>query len=275
MPIYEQTPIRLRVDLVGPPPVYPIDQNTGQAPRFWRCSTVGMAVGIFDASGDPVDLTNLAVSGKLQLLLFKDQLALAPLWTLEVDGPDLIPTIGVNGWENGTEQQAVFPLTKALTDQALGGGTQADFWLVLNGITDDGDPILYAAGPCTIYNAALSLPVQQNVSPSFHEQDLDIGNANVVPTSDLHTEVITVGGDGARTSNVILGSTGLTAGAILTVLLLAPAAEAAIDIQFFVGSLAGANPFAFNTDGGTTRALFRFYFDGTTLQPLEQTNPAF
>lgn len=274
MPIYSQTPIRLKVDLVGPPPVYPIDENTGIAPKFWRCSTIGIAVGIFDASGDPVDLTNLALTGKLQLLLFKDQLALVPLWTKEVAGPDLIPTISVNGWQNGTEQQAVFPLTKADTDQALGGGTQADFWMVLNGITDDGDPLLYAAGPCTIYNAALSLPVQQNVSPSFGEQDLDVGNANVVPTSDLHLEVITVGG-AARTSNVIVGFTGLTAGAIVSILLLAPGAVDAIDIQFFVGTLAGANPFAFNTSGGTTRALFKFYFDGVTLQPLEQVNPPY
>lgn len=274
MPIYEQTPIRLKVNLVGPPPVYPIDQNTGQAPQFWRCATVGIAVGIFDAAGDPVDLTNLAETGKLQLMLFKDQLSLVPLWTKEVAGPDLIPTISVDGWENGTQQQAVFSLTKAETDQALGGGVQANFWMVLNGITDDGDGILYAAGPCTIYNAALSLPVASNSSPSFHEQTLDVGNANVVPTSNFHKEVINLGG-AARTSNVIVGITGLLAGAEVEVLILAPGAAAAIDVQFFVGSLAGANPFAFNTSGGTTRALFRFWFNGATLIPIEQVNPPY
>lgn len=274
MPIYDQIPIRLRVDLVGPPPVPPLDQNTGQPPRFWRCSTVGIAVGIFDAAGDPVDLTNLALTGKLQLLLFKDQLSLVPLWTLEVAGPDLIPTISVNGWENGTEQQAVFPLSRAETDQALGGGTSAPFWMVLNGVTDDGIGLVYAAGPCTIYNAALSLPVASNPTPSYHAQALDAGDAVVTPASNFHTEVIMVGGV-ARTSNVVVGQAGLVAGARVDVLILAPAAAPAIDVQFFVGSLGGANPFAFNTSGGTTRALFKFYFDGALLQPLEAVNPPF
>lgn len=274
MPIYDQTPIRLRIDLIGPPPVAPIDDNTGQAPQFWRCSTVGVAVGIFDASGDPVDLTNLAATGKLQLMLFSSQLALVPLWTKEVDGPDLIPTIGVNGWQNGTEQQAVFSLSKAETDQALGGGTSADFWMVLNGITDAGIPILYGAGPCTIYNAALSLPVPSNVSPSASNQDLDVGNLTVTPTSDLHTAVVNVGG-AARTSNLIIGGSGFTEGARLDLLLLAPGAVAAIDIQIFLGSISGENPFAFNTSGGTTRCLFRFYYQDAAWHPLEQVNPPY
>ena len=47
------------------------------------------------------------------------------------------------------------------------------------------------------------------------------------------------------------------------------------NVQIFIGSLSGANPFAFNTSGGTTRALYRFYFDGANLQPLEEVNPAF
>jgi hypothetical protein len=158
MPTYEQTPLRLQVNLVGPPPVYPINQYTGLAPQFWRCSPLGVAVGIFDGAGDPVDLTNLAASGKLQLLLYKDQLSLVPLLTKEVAGPDLIPTITTQGWEDGTQQQAVFDLTRGDTDQSLAGETSSTFWLVLNGVTDDGVGIVYAAGPCTIYNAALSLP---------------------------------------------------------------------------------------------------------------------
>jgi hypothetical protein len=79
----------------------------------------------------------------------------------------------------------------------------------------------------------------------------------------------------ARTSNLVLGFAGLTAGARVDVLVLAPGAAPDIILELFVGTLAGENPFAFNTSGGTTRCLFEFYFDGATLQPLRQTNPPY
>lgn len=275
MPIYEQTPIRLNATLVGNPPVPPVDDNTGAAPKFWRASSVGIAVGIFDAMGNPVDLTNLVASGKLQLFLFKNSSDLVPLFAKEIDGADLMALITTAAWQDGSQQNALFILDPADTDQGLAGAAQADFWLVLNGVTDTQSEVLYAAGPVTIFNASKALPVAASITPSRHAQELDAGNITVTPTSNIHLEVVTVGGAGARTSNIIVGQAGLTDGARIDVLVLAPAAPGAIDIEFFVGSLAGANPFAFNTSGGTTRALFKFYFDGALLQPLEVVNPAY
>ncbi len=271
MPIYEQTPIRLQVSLVGSPPVYPIDQNTGAAPQFWRASNVALAFGIFDSFGNPVDLSNLT---KIQLFLFKSSDDLVPLVTKEILAAALYPQITTLGWANGTQQNGTFLLTPVDTDQALEGAAQADFWLVLNGVSASGQ-ILYAAGPCTIFNASRALPVASMPTPSYHAQTLSAGNATVTPASNLHSEVITIAGAGSRTSNIVVGQAGLTAGAIVRLLLLAPGAAGAIDVQIFIDSLAGANPFAFNTDGGTTRCLFEFYFDGANLQPLLQLNPAF
>lgn len=273
MPIYEQTPIRLQATLIGSPPVVPIDNNTGATPKFWRGSSVGFAIAIFDSMGNPVDLTNI-VSGQLQLFLFKSQSALIPLVSKSLAGSDLYPLITKAGWENGTQQNATFLLEPGDTDQGLGGAASAPFWIVLNGITQDGSVLVYAAGPCTIYNASSALPASALPTPSFDEQNNASGNTTITPTSNLHMQLLTLSGS-ARTSNAIVTFAGLSPGALVTVLVDAAGAPPGIDLEFFIGSLAGANPFAFSTDGGTTRALFRFYFDGATLQPLEQVNPAY
>lgn len=272
MPLYEQTPIRLQVTLVGAPPVYPIDQLTGNAPQFWRASNVALAFGIFDGFGNPVDLSNLT---KIQLFLFKSQADLVPLVTKELLLNQLFPLITSLGWANGTQQNGTFQLSPAETDQALGGAASANFWMVLNGVSAANAQILYAAGPAVIFNASRALPAGAMPTPSENAQNLVAGDITVTPTSNIHLEEVTVSGLGGRTSNIIVGFAGLTKGARVDVLLLATGANAAIDIQFFINSLIGANPFAFNTSGGTTRALFKFYFDGATLKPLEQVNPAF
>lgn len=274
MPVYEQTPIRLQVTLVGNPPVPPIDFNTGQAPKFWRSSNVSIAVGIFDAAGNPVDLTNLVASGQLQLFLFNTNSDLVPLFAKSIAGGTLFPLITNAGWNNGTQQNATFLLSPAETDQALGGAASANFWFVLNGLSSSGSTILYAAGPCTIYNASSALPASAMPTPSYSAQANSAGNTTVTPASNLHTEKITIGGV-ARTSNIVISQAGLSAGAHVDVLIDASGAVPAIVLQFYLGSLGGSNPFAWSTSGGTTRALFRFVFDGANLQPIEQLNPAY
>lgn len=274
MPVYEQTPIRLQVALVGNPPVPPIDFNTGQAPKFWRSSNVSIAVGIFDAAGNPVDLSNLVSTGQLQLFLFKTNADLVPLVVKSIAGGALYPLITNAGWNNGTQQNATFLLSPAETDQALGGATSAPFWFVLNGLTSAGSTVLYAAGVCTIYNASSALPASAMPTPSYNAQNNTAGNSTVTPASNLHTEKITIGGV-ARTSNIVIGQAGLSAGAHVDLLIDATSAPVAIILQIYLGSLGGANPFAWSTSGGTTRALFRFVFDGANLQPIEQLNPAY
>jgi hypothetical protein len=274
MPIYEQTPILLQVSLLSDPPVTPININTNGAPKFWRASSVGIAIGIFDASGNPVDLSNLAPDGELQLFLFKSSNALVPLVSKTIAGADLYPLITREGWEDGTQKNCTFVLSPGDTDQGLNGAASADFWLVLNGITEDGSTILYAAGTCTIYNASNALPASSLPTPSYNTQDSNAGNLTVTPTSNLHTEVITLSGV-ARTSKAILTFAGLTRGAILTILIEGSGAAPGINLELFIGSLAGSNPFRLLTDSETTNAMYRFYFDGATLQPMESIIPAY
>ncbi len=215
-------------------------------------------------------MSNLA---QIQVLLQKTATSLAPLVTKTILAAAISPLTTAE-WTSGLNQQATAVLTPADTDQGLEGNASADFWVIVLGITTGGSKIVYGAGALTIFNAVSQIPVPIAVTPSQNTQDNNGGNTMVVPTSNIHLETINIGGI-ARTSNIVVGIAGLGLGARVDLLLLAPGAPADIDIQIFVDSLAGANPFAFNTAGGTTRALFKFYFDGATLQPLEAINPPY
>lgn len=270
MPIYEQTPIRLQVQLIGSPPVAPFDLNTGATPKFWRGSSVSFAVGLFDAAGNPIDISNLA---QLTLSLYNAADSLVSLVTKTILGVNLT-SLTTLGWNNGTQQNATFIFTPGDTDQGLDGATSAPFWIVLNGVTNSGNELLYIAGLCTIFNASSALPASELPTPSENAGSLAAGNYTVTPGANIHLEVITVSG-GARTSNIILGQAGLTKGARVDLLILVGSISGVVLLEFFVGSLAGSNIFAFSTAGGTTRALFKTYFDGANLQPLEAVNPAY
>lgn len=270
----EYTPIRLQAVLIGQPPVPPIDYNTGSAPQWWRCSSVGIAVGLFDALGNPLDLGNLAPGGSLQLSLYRNQGDPVPVWTKTIVGSSLYPLITTAGWQNGSQQNANFLLSAGDTDQGLDGGQSRAFWLVLNGNSVAGNLILYAAGTVTIFNAATQLPPSSLPTPSFHETFQSVGNSTITPTSNLHTEQITVSGS-ARTSNLIISQAGLAIGARLDLLIVADAAVTGIIFQIFIGSLGGPNPFAFDTSGGSKRGIYRFVFDGANYRPVEQLNPAY
>lgn len=266
MAIYAQIPIRLQASLVSAPPVAPIDLNTGQAPRFWRAQDVSVAVGIFDAYGVCVDLTNLL---SLTLTIQEAADSIVPLFTQQVLQADLIDVISAGGWQNGTQAQAVFTFTKAQTDLGLNGENQKEFWLSLEGITEDEQHLVYAAGPITFYNPGLRLPLPPYGYVSEHAQTMESGNATISPTSLNHCEFITVEGD-ARTSFIIADVSGLTDGAILEIYF-STAEDVTPGIVCTVknGSLGGASIGTFVT-GSVPNALFRYRFkeDTATLVPV-------
>jgi hypothetical protein len=263
MPIYEQTPVRLDATLAGASPGQAVDQNTGSAPALWRGSSVAVQVGVFDADGIPIDLSNLAF---LKLLLFKTPDDLVALFEKTLTA-DYIGAVSSVGWAAGTEQNATFSLSPSDTDQSLGGGAFSDFWLVLEGITTSGNVIIYSAGPASINNAGLALPASNMTTPSQHAQTNYAGNSSVVPSSNLHTEIVSIGGS-ARTSKIIVTQTGLSPGARVDVLVVRGSAVPSIVLELRLVTASGAKPFQFDT---TTDAAtrFSFYFDGSNLQPLE------
>ena len=255
MPIYEQIPIRLQVSLASAPPVPPVDANTGSAPQFWRAQNVGIQVGIFDAFGNSVDLSNLSY---LQLTLQQAPDSLQPLFSSQVPSASIYDTITSQGWEAGTEYQALFSLTPSQTDVSLGGLPQAQFWMILSGQTAGGNFIVYSAGWVTVFNASSALPFPAHGLTSRNAQTTDSGDFTVTPLSQLHKEIVTVGG-AARTVNGILGIAGVQDGAELTLVFLLTSTPG-INLNLRSGQL--SNPVISQlSTGSVLQCRLKYYFD--------------
>lgn len=260
--IYEQTPVRLQLTVVGNVPNAPIDQSTGGAPRLWRSSAAAVAVGLFDALGAPVDLANLVASGQIQLAIFRQSTDLLPVMVKTVSGASIYPKITTAGWEDGSQQNATFLLTAADMDIGLGGAASADFWILIQGTTSTGTTIPYAAGAMTIFQPGSVFPVPPFGYVSRNRQTNDAGNSTagvdgVIPSLN-HTQVFDIGG-AARTTELILPIVGMVDGAKLAVILNLPAtADIILNLR---NSTVGGTIVASVTTGTVLNATLLFDFD--------------
>lgn len=259
MPTYEQIPIRLQFSLASNPPAYPLDANTAAAPRLWRGSSVAIAIGIFDALSQPLDLSNLAV---LELVIQNASDSLVPLVVKSLVGVNLL-NMTTAGWNNGTQQQAVFILTPADTDQGLGGETSALFWIELQGRTNAGAILTYGAGPLTIYDPGAVLPSPLAGYVSRHRQSTISGNISAVPRSNNHTEVVDVLG-AARTFGIVLPTPGIADGALMRLILSLPQIPG-ITLNVYSGSLTGSIIASIVSSVDTAAATAQFYYDADAL----------
>lgn len=263
MAIYEQTPIRLELTFAGSPPNPPVDSNTGEKPRFWRGSSVGLRAGIFDAMGNPVDLSNLT---SLQAILQPDQDSPYNLWTLTLlqSDNDINNLISVAGWENGTQWNAEFDLSKAQTDQGLGGVGSADYWLTIIGTTGAGNPIVYGAGPVTIYSpgntGGVPTPPPEGLFGLTKVNAPNTGDFALTPVGQIDKHVVTVAG-AARTVNCILGTNGMVDNASETILFKLPS-TAGITINVRSGVVGNPVIATISTES-VLQARALFYYDST------------
>lgn len=255
MPVFEQVPIRLQISLTSNPPVAPIDANTDLPPRLWRANTIALQCGIFDPNGDPVDLSNLEY---VDVVLQLEESSVIPLVTKQIDAAEITDVITIGGWRGGTAQNFTAVFTAAETDQGLDAGQEKTFWLIVRGVLESGAPIIYAAGPVTIYNPGSSLPLSMRASVSRGVQTTAAGNVTITPTSNLHTEIVTVEG-AARDFDVLLGIAGVSDGAKLFLTLILPETP---DINIAVKNALSANPAISNISTGTVlKAYLQYYFD--------------
>lgn len=254
--IYEQVPIRLQIGVTSNPPVEPLDANTGNAPRFWRGQAISVQGGIFDANGNPVDLSNVAY---VEVILQKAVDSIVQLARVQVDAEDITATITLGAWRAGTAQNFAAAFSAAQTDQGLEGGNSAAFWLIVRGVTDQDAPIVYSAGPVSIYNPGSTLPSPATAKVvSRNAQTTTVDDVTVTPASQIHTEVVTVEGD-ARDFDVLLGISGIEDGAQLALILILP--ETA-DIVASVKNALTSNPtISTVSTGSVLKALLEYYFD--------------
>lgn len=256
--IYEQTPIRLQATLVGNPPLPPIDINTNQPPKFWRAAGAAVSIGIFDAYGTPVNLSNLGPNGQLLLSLFTAPGAIQPVFVKSILGSDLYPLITVQGWQNGTQQNCTFIIDPADIDVSLDALPSLNYWLQLSGITATGNPIIYAAGIVKVYLPGLYLPLPPYGYVSRNDQENDSGNTSFAMTSMDQTSILNVGGT-ARTSDVLLPIVGLTDGALQRLVLNLPT-TLGITLQI-KNNFVGGQILQTITTGGQTYIVLYFFFD--------------
>lgn len=271
MPIYAQLPIRLEADLVSSPPVAPIDANTGLAPAFFRGQGIAVGIGIFDAFGVAVDLSNLQY---LQLTL--QPLPSSPVASVSVQvlAGSIIPTIAKADWLAGLAQQATFILTAAQTDLSLNGAAQQPYWLILSGLTAANVPIVYAAGYVNVFDSGGLLPPPSNGVVSANVQANAGGDFFINPGAAIHHEEITVSGS-ASTRRCVVNAVGQSKGALVALRFKLPA-TAAIIIQVFDQSVNGALLTTINSaaDGFTPTARTQIWFDGANYQRDFEVIPA-
>lgn len=269
MPIYEQIPVRLQINMAGSPPYPPFDANTGFKARFWRGTDVSFQLGLFDAFGVPVDLSNLVF---LQLVLQSGPTALVPLVVKTVQSVDIRP-LTVEEWAAGLGQQASFDLTAAETDQSLEAMESRDYWVSIQGKTIAGALLTYGAGYVTLYDAGSAIPAPNTGAyVSRHSQQMILGDSMVFPTSFNHTEIVEVQGT-ARISNLILSISGMANGALARVRFDLPATPG---IAINVCSGLVSNVISTIATGSVLSAYLDYVFDADTQQwvPLSYIIPA-
>lgn len=267
MPL-EQIPIRLQLSTASSPSVAPVDANTGLEPQFWRGQSIAIEVGIFDADGVGVDLSNLDY---LQVSLFASPTAVAPVVTKTIEAASIIPFITQANWLAGSAQNATAIFSAVDTDQPL-GGSEKEFWLAVTGVTTSGNTLVYGAGYVKIFNPG-GVPANTPSYVTEHAQTNNSGNTLIAPQSQLHLEILTVGGI-ARTSVIIVSTIGLIDGARPKIHFVLPA-TASIILQMRSGTVTG-DVIATHTTNGTDRtANYEMYFNGADLLLLESKIPAF
>lgn len=257
-----QIPIRCRLSIVSNPPVYPIDDNTGEAPRFWRAQDVAIQVGIFDADNDAVDLANLSA---LVLTLRDTPNSPAVYVNKTVYAAAIIPVVSYAGWSSGNAQQATFYLTAADTDLPLDGNPSSQVWMDIRGVTKNNHQLVYGAGYVTVYtsgNPPSPIPAVQIVSEWARSNTT--GNATISPINQIHTEFIQILG-AARTSVFAVDNYASIPGARVNVIFQLPATSG-IAIELRNDTYTGTLLSSFTTDGLQPSATASLYYDGTAWQ---------
>lgn len=153
-------------------------------------------------------------------------------------------------------------LTLEVTDDA---GNRAPFLQL---------PVMLRSLNYSVAASQTALPLA--VGPTFHASTNNSGDTTVTLQSRIHTEFVTVGGS-ARTSRIILSSTGLgSTGATIAVRFLLPSTDA-IALTVYDQSTGGTLLATVNTDSGgfTPSALLTFVWDGSNFRRVEESIPSF
>jgi hypothetical protein len=191
----------------------------------------------------------------------------------------------VTSWNTITSPYAgwsgVIPLDSAAAKELLwtngvvrGEYLECGTLLTVEVIDNSGNAFAYFQAPITLralnYMDTTTLPV----GPTTNAQTNASGNTTVAPTSQLHTETLTISG-GASVRNILVSSAGLVAGARIDLVLLFTGANGS-QVKVYANTTGGALLFDFTRAGDEANALFTIYADGNgSFKDKLATIPAF
>lgn len=123
------------------------------------------------------------------------------------------------------------------------------------------------------YDAAITL---MDTGPTRNAQANSSGDVSVVPTSQIHTERITVTGSAGTRNIVITSPTGIVAGARIDLVFILDGAANATRLKIYALSTSGTLLFDFTRNGDEPNAEFIVYANGSGgFDRKEQVIPAF
>jgi len=267
---YEQLPIQVQLTLVSNPPVTPVDIQTGLPPQIWvrRCAAVQVA--LFNQYNASVDLSNLQY---LQLVVSSSPSSVAPVITSTVYAPYIFSPVNYQEWIAGNQYQAVFNLSQAQTDISLYGLDSAQYWMSIQGLTNSGNMITYGAGYVTFYNPGYNVPAPSAFYVSYHAQTTATSSTfTVSPSSNLHTEWITLAGAGGNRSCVV-SATAMSPGGHVY-LRFSTASAYGITINVYDTSINNPILCTYTSDQYTPAGELHLVWNGTNYQVIDTIIPA-
>ena len=187
------------------------------------------------------------------------------------------------GW-TGTIDLSGSLIAQFMREKAKEAGAylEAQSLLTLEVIDADGISTPYYQTPILIRALNYPVSVTQNTpslpltsGPTRHSTSSAIaGNIAVTPLSNIHTEVITFTGS-ANTRNIVVGNSGLDAGAIVDLLCIFDGVADGVVLNIYAVSLSGTLLYTFTKAGGEANALFNLVASASSFDQVNQVIPAY
>lgn len=128
------------------------DQYTSAYPAMWLANAMRFEAGLFEAENQPWGAANLT---SLTLKIAPSQTNLdTTLATKTVLAASISNAITLAGWEDGSEEHAVFEFSNAETNWAslfTGGKSSVSVWIVISGLDGSGRECTLGGGTMTVY----------------------------------------------------------------------------------------------------------------------------
>ena len=184
--VVQSIAVRLELTTRSVPPVPPIDSNTGEIPAVWRGEDWAFQIGIFDANGVGVDLSNIDY---LQVDIYHELIPAtwpatnqtyspystlpfpstppSPLLSTTIVKADITPIVSYAAWKNGSAQQATANFRFTDTNSInLNGYPKRTLGIMIFGYSNGQKKLTYVGGPWQVFEGGdQTVYLPNNIAP--------------------------------------------------------------------------------------------------------------